>query len=188
MEHHDKGLLEFNGQSLIAHVIDRIKPQVNSLLINANRHFDDYSQFGLPVYSDKIPVSAEQADFKGPLAGLEIGLTHCTTPYLLTVPCDSPFLPLDLAKRLMHALQLQQADGAIACTGDVNHPQNQPVFCLLKTSMQVPVQTYLASGGRKMDGWFSGLTIARVYFEDESGFINLNTPGELQKFSTSSQK
>ncbi|PRC92228.1 molybdenum cofactor guanylyltransferase MobA [Solimicrobium silvestre] len=173
MQNCDKGLQELDGERLIAHVITRLAPQVTSIAISANRNLDEYAKFGYPVWPDISP------DFAGPLAGLESGLTYCQTPYLLTVPCDSPFLPTNLAQRLMNKLQHQQADIAIACTGELAHLQAQPVFCLLKASCLEQLQHYLAGGGRKMDGWYTELTVARVYFEDEAEFRNINTREEL---------
>jgi len=184
MQRRDKGLQELDGKSLVARVIDRLAPQVSNLVINANRHLSVYTRFGFTVYSD-INFSALEGklNYAGPLAGLEVGLIHCKTPYLLTVPCDSPFLPTNLAARLLTALQHQAADIAIACTGEVTHPRTQPVFCLVKSALLEQLQQYLASGGRKMDGWYGQRTVAKVYFPDETEFKNINTVEELQACS-----
>jgi len=183
----DKGLQELDGKSLVAHVVSRLTPQVSTLVINANRHLDEYALFGFDVCSDTNLVAASEPgsefNYRGPLAGLEAGLIHCKTPYLLTVPCDSPFLPTNLAARLLAALQQQEADIAIACTGELKHPRAQPVFCLLKKTLLEQLQQYLASGGRKMDGWYGQLSVARVYFRDEAEFKNINTLEELQACS-----
>lgn len=184
MHNLDKGLQQLSGHSLVEHVIVRLKPQVAALAINANRHLNDYARFGLPIWPDRefhIKSSGE-FNFKGPLAGVEAGLIHCKTPYLLVVPCDSPFLPTDLTKRLMTALL--QADVAVACTGNPNSPRLQPVFCLMKTSMLKQLQQYLHSGGRKMDSWYENASVAKVYFSDESAFRNINTLEELQTCSS----
>ena len=178
MHNLDKGLQQLNGQSLVGHVIAKLKPQVACLAINANRHLDDYARFGLPVWPDSKSRQNEESDFKGPLAGVETGLIHCTTSYLLIVPCDSPFLPLDLARRLMAAIR--HADVAVACTGNPASPKLQPVFCLIKASMHAQLQQYLDSGGRKMDGWYGNAGVAKVHFSDDNAFTNINTLGELQ--------
>lgn len=187
MQHVDKGLQELNGKSLVTHVISRLASQVSTVMINANRHLDEYAKFGLSVFSDARFLSPVNADtdlnYLGPLAGLEAGLSHCKTPYLLTVPCCSPFLPMSLATRLLAAIQEQKADIAIACIGEFTHPRAQPFFCLLKTSLLQQLQQYLNNGGRKMDDWYGQQALARVYFKDETEFRNINTLEELQACS-----
>ncbi len=184
MNNLDKGLQQLDGMSLVEHVIARLKPQVSTLAINANRHLNDYAKFGLPVWSDLEfnPASIGATEFKGPLAGVETGLVHCKTPYLLFVPCDSPFLPTDLAIRLMTALQ--RADVAVACTGESDSLRLQPVFCLIKISMLERLQAYLHSGGRRMDGWYGDASVVKVHFHDDAAFRNINTLEELRACAT----
>ena len=122
----DKGLVPLAGQPMVKHVIARLQPQVQRLLINANQNLDTSAAFGTPVWPDAIP------DFAGPLAGLQTGLMHCETPYLVTAPCDSPFLPTDLVQRLASALQAEDADLAVAGTGEGETRQPHPAFCLAK--------------------------------------------------------
>ncbi|MET3107184.1 molybdopterin-guanine dinucleotide biosynthesis protein A [Oxalobacteraceae bacterium GrIS 2.11] len=179
----DKGLQQLDGMALVERVIQRIKPQVSDLAINANRHLKEYARFGLPVWTDPEAnaESPDESEFRGPLAGVETGLRHCKTPYMLVVPCDSPFLPADLALRLFSALQL--ADIAVACTGNAESPRLQPVFCLIKISMLQQLQAYLDSGGRRMDGWYSDANVAKVHFSDEAAFSNINTFEELRSYS-----
>jgi molybdenum cofactor guanylyltransferase len=188
MNNLDKGLQQLDGLSLVEHVIARLKPQVSNLAINANRHLNDYAKFGLPIWSDLEfnPSSIGASEFKGPLAGVETGLIHCKTPYLLIVPCDSPFLPTDLAIRLITALQ--RSDVAVACTGNPDSPRLQPVFCLIRISMLNQLQEYLHSGGRRMDGWYEDASVVKVYFPDEAAFRNINTLEELRACSTKSTK
>ena len=178
----DKGLQELNGTSLIQHVIVRLKPQVDVVAINANRNLARYSELELPVWPDNgiNECPPDDNDFRGPLAGVETGLRHCRTPYLLTVPCDSPFLPLNLATRLMSTLEEHHADIAVACTEGKNQLRLQPVFCLIHRSLLHQLQSYLNSGGRKMDGWYGDANVAKVVFSNESEFINLNTLEELR--------
>jgi molybdenum cofactor guanylyltransferase len=175
----DKGLQKLDGTCLIEHVIRRFAHQVPNILINANRNQATYAQFGYPVIADV------RINFPGPLAGLEAGLLQCKTAYLLCVPCDAPFLPLDLADRLFKELEKNYADVAVACSGAAQNRCLQPVFCLLKVEHLQLLQSYLNTGGRKMDGWFKPLNMVEVYFENESEFTNLNTLAELSAQSSS---
>jgi molybdopterin molybdotransferase len=179
MGHVDKGLQPFRGATMVAHVLERLAPQVGEVSINANQNLDAYAAFGVPVWPD------ETTGFAGPLAGLEAGLRHCATPYLLSAPCDSPFLPADLAARLFDALQSQGADVALAVTQEAGmRRQPHPVFCLIRTTLLPVLSCYLAEGGRKMDGWYAGLKVAEVLFEDSAAFRNINTLDELHSLDT----
>ena len=169
----DKGLQFFKGKPMVAHVLTRIQPQVDEILINANRSIEDYEKFGFQVIPDAID------GFAGPLAGLHIGMTHATHPLVATVPCDSPFLPLDLIARLTTALHAADAELAVAKTFDQPHP----VFCLVKTSLAPHLQAFLESGQRKIDKWYNTLKIVEVQFNDEeAAFSNINTIDELKSF------
>lgn len=166
----DKGLLPFQGKPMVAHVLQRLRPQVAEILVNANREIDAYAQFGFPVIPDAI------GGYAGPLAGLHCGLSAAHHPLAVTVPCDSPFLPLDLVARLHAALQQNDADLAVARTGDQPHP----VFCLCRTSVLPNLTQFLAGGGRKIDAWYASLNTVEVAFDDEAeAFANINTPEEL---------
>lgn len=174
MQNHDKGLQQLHGINLIEHVLARLTPQVASVLINANRNQANYARLGYPVISDI------RSDFAGPLAGVEAGLAVCKSPFLLTVPCDTPYLPLNLAERLLAALILANADIAMACTGELSALQPQPVFCLLKPAHLSQLQKYLDGGGRKMDAWFGALAVAKVLFTNDAEFTNMNTLEQLK--------
>ena len=166
----DKGLVAFRGRPLVAHVIDRLRPQVDAILVNANRNPEAYGAFGHPVISDEI------AGFAGPLAGFERGLAHAATDLVVTVPCDSPFLPADLVARLRSALEASQADLAVARTGDQPHP----VFCLMRRSVHQSLLAFLGAGERKIDRWYAQLPRVEVSFDDApDAFANINTTGEL---------
>lgn len=171
----DKGLQPLDGLPLVAHVIQRLAPQVGQLMINANQNLPTYQKFSFPVIQDEV------SDFPGPLAGVQAGLHRCTTPYLLTVPCDGPFLPTDLVARLGTALESEDADVAIAVTGEGESQQMQPVYCLMKTALLPQVEGYLQSGKRRVDGWFAPLKVAKVHFDDEAAFRNINTLEELHR-------
>ena len=168
----DKGLIAFKGQPMVAHVIQRLSPQVDEILINANREIETYQSLGFTVITDEI------SDFAGPLAGLHAGMKAAKTEFLLSVPCDSPLLPEDLSQRLMAALELQQADIAVAKTGEQHHP----VFCLCRTSLAQDLEDFLDAGGRKVEGWQKQHAYVEVSFDDNpSAFSNVNTPEELSK-------
>ncbi len=170
----DKGLQPFQGEPMIARVIERFAPQVGALLINANRNRARYETFGYPVVADAIE------GFAGPLAGLHAGLGAARTRYVASVPCDSPFLPLDLVRRLGDALAARRAQVAVARTG----PQAHPVFMLVERSVLPGLEGFLAEGQRKIDAWYSGLVLAEVDFEDEQAFLNINTLAELRQNET----
>ena len=175
----DKGLQKFRGLPMVARVIGRLKPQVDQLIINANQNLDVYRVFGQPVVADTMP------DFAGPLAALQTGLIHCATPYLVTVPCDSPFLPSDLVARLYLELVIHDADVAFATTGSSSDAQSHPVFSLVKTSVLPSLNVFLQAGGRKVDTWHASVKAVAVYFDDDMAFRNINTLEDLTKFEAS---
>lgn len=166
----DKGLVPLQNKPLIQHVIERLSAQVDEIIINANREINQYQSLGYAVWQDEI------ADFLGPLAGIHLGLKHAKHDFLLTVPCDSPLLPLDLAARLMAGLIENNADIAVAaCNGE-----SQPVFCLCKKSVAKSLDDYLSNGGRKVSIWQNSQKTIKVDFSDSSdAFVNLNTFAEL---------
>jgi molybdopterin-guanine dinucleotide biosynthesis protein A len=149
---------------------------VASIAIIANRHLNYYQALGFDVWPDA------QADFAGPLAGFLVGMTHCPHPYLLTVPCDTPFFPLNLAERLVLALQNQRADIAMATAPeDDGVLRRQPVFCVLKVTLKDSLQSFLAHGERKIGAWTALHHTVEVPFEDPLAFRNLNTVEDVQR-------
>jgi molybdopterin-guanine dinucleotide biosynthesis protein A len=171
----DKGLVPFMGKPLIEHAIDRLTPQVASILINANRNQDHYAQYGHAVIADQHP------DFAGPLAGFAAGLEHCKTEYLLSVPCDSPVFPLDLSEQMLETMINAQSDVVYASSTDPSGAiWTQPVFCLMRRSVKKSLQNFLEHEGRKIDRWFETLRSSTVVFIDEAAFANTNTPEELR--------
>lgn len=168
----DKGLQPFRGRPLVAHVIERLAPQVGALLVNANRNRERYEALGATVVADAI------GGFAGPLAGVHAGLLAASTRYLATAPCDSPFLPLDLVERLGAGLIARGARVAVARTGAQPHP----VFLLLDREVLPSLQAFLASGRRKIDAWYAGIELAEVDFDDDDAFRNINTPEELRQY------
>ena len=170
----DKGLIPFHGKPLIESAISRLKPQVSTILINANRSITKYSHYGYPVLMDETP------DFSGPLAGFSVGLKHCKTPYLLTSPCDSPLLPTDLAIRMAAQLEGHDLELVFASSKEEDGKiWSQPVFCLMKSSLQDSLDAFLSKGDLKIDRWFKELRSGTVVFENPQAFANVNTPEEL---------
>lgn len=167
----DKGLRGFRGRPMAAHVIERLAPQVGTLAINANRNFDTWRTFGVPVFPDEV------AGFAGPLAGLHAAMAQAATPWLVTAPCDSPFLPADLVERLTHALARADAQLAVARTADQPHP----VFALVDRSLRPHLEAFLASGRRRFNAWYAPLRVVEVDFADEAAFRNINTADELER-------
>ena len=167
----DKGLVEFLGKPLISHVVQRLKPQVDEILISANREIETYAKFGHTVISDDIK------GFAGPLAGLHKGMQSAQSPYVLTVPCDTPLIPMSLVSRLMQGLTHHDTDVAVAKTGIQAHP----VFCLCRKSLLPHLNDFLQGGGRSFHEWYASLDVMEVLFDDApQAFTNINTPEELR--------
>lgn len=172
MHSEDKGLIQLNNKPMIQHVIDKISPQVNSLLINANRNQMEYERFGHPVIADEL------GGFSGPLAGFSCALNHIDTPFMITMPCDSPFIPEDLVKRMVISMLDNDSDIAVVETNN----RLQPVFCLLKKSLSKSLKEYLEEGERKIDKWFERHNMSIADFSNQSeAFDNINTPEDLNK-------
>ena len=174
----DKGLQQIHGKPMVQQVLDRLQPQVGKVLINANRHLDEYKGFGVPICSDSI------SGYAGPLAGIHAALLQTNTAYLVSVPCDSPLLPNDLVSRLSVAASEHQADAAIVVTGSEEQRQRHPVFLLLKSDLRNSLEHYLNNGGRKVDDWLASLNCVDVPFDDETAFTNVNTPEDIQALIT----
>jgi molybdopterin-guanine dinucleotide biosynthesis protein A len=165
----DKGLQLLRGKPMAAWAIERLAPQVDEIVVNANQNLEAYAAFGHRVVPDAI------GGFAGPLAGLHAGLTAVSHPFAVTVPCDSPFLPADLVARLRGALG--EHDLAVAKTGAQAHP----VFSLVRRSVRAHLQDFLSGGGRKIDAWYASLKVVEVPFDDEAdAFRNINTREELR--------
>lgn len=168
----DKGLIPLNGRPLIEYVIEALAPQVGSIVINANRNIDRYRSYGYPVIQDQL------ADYPGPLAGMLAALEQIQTGYLLCVPCDGPWLPAELAERLLAAMLDSAAE--ISCVHDGK--RLHPVYALLATSLRQPLAKYIDQGGRGVQRWFKSRNLVQVDFSDcPELFLNINTADELQR-------
>jgi len=170
----DKGLQTHRGIPLAMHALMRPEPQVGQIMLNANRNLGAYDAFGVPVWPDALP------DYAGPLAGFLAGLERCETPYLVTVPCDTPNFPLDLVQRLTAALVAQDAEIAMAATRSADGTQVQPVFCLMQAGLMESLVRFTQTGQRKIDRWTAQHRCVEVAFDDEAAFFNVNTLQELQ--------
>jgi molybdopterin-guanine dinucleotide biosynthesis protein A len=169
----DKGLQLHLGIPLAQHALNRLRPQVGTLMLNANRNLETYQAMGAAVWPDEPP------DFSGPLAGMLAGLSHCSTPYLATVPCDSPNFPSDLVIRLAQGMIENRVGMATAYTQAEEELRAQPVFCLMKTSLRDSLREFIESGERKTGLFAARHGGARVVFTDSAAFANANTPSEL---------
>jgi molybdopterin-guanine dinucleotide biosynthesis protein A len=166
----DKGLQPLRGKPMAQWALERLAPQVDEVLINCNQNLDAYARFGHRLIPDEI------GGFAGPLAGLHAGLKAASTSLVVTVPCDSPFLPADLVSRLKD--RLGENDLAVAKTGHQAHP----VFSLVRSQVAPNLEAFLRSGGRKIDAWYASLRTVEVSFDDEAdAFRNINTLEELGK-------
>uniref|UniRef100_E6QQA9 Putative molybdopterin-guanine dinucleotide synthase protein A MobA n=1 Tax=mine drainage metagenome TaxID=410659 RepID=E6QQA9_9ZZZZ len=165
----DKGLVLLHGHTLIARMLDRITPQVDEMLISANRNIETYARFDYPVLVDGIN------NFAGPLAGLYRAMMEATHPLVLAVSCDTPFLPDNLATRLLTNLLENDADIAIPFAGGRTHQ----VVCLCRRTILMDLDQYLRHGGRRVDEWQGRNRRIEVLFDDPDAFANINTQEEL---------
>jgi len=178
----DKGLQKFNGTPLALHALMRLQLQegqhIGELMINANRNLGAYEAFGVPVWPDTL------SDYAGPLAGFLTGLERAETPFLLTVPCDTPRFPLDLAQRLAEAFDDPATEIAMASAPENgSEPRPQPLFSLMRVELLESLAAFTQGGGRKIDRWTDQHRTVLVPFDrpgdDPLAFFNTNTLDEL---------
>jgi len=163
----DKGLQWLHGRPLIAWVLDVVRNQSDEVLVSANGGRDEYAEFGCPVIADRIPGWA------GPLAGLQSALRSAHHDVVVSVPCDTPFLPNDLVARLYAAIG--NAEAAVA----VVEGRRQPTVALYRKSVLPKLEAYLKGGERKVAGWLDTLQVSEVVFDKADAFININSLEEL---------
>ena len=180
----DKGLQNFNGTPLTLHTLMRLQMQeaepLSQIMVVANRNLSAYESFGVQVWPDSTD------GFAGPLAGFLTGLERCETDLLLTVPCDSPLFPLNLAQRLLDTLVSEEADIAVAAAREEDGSvRAQPVFCLMRVNLLESLVKFMQSGGRKIDAWTALHKTVLVPFDsadvDPRAFFNANTLEELHR-------
>ncbi len=168
----DKGLVPLRGRPLVEYVIEALRPQVVPMLISANRNRETYAAYGIPVVVDTVD------EYFGPLAGMLAAMRAATTEFILTVPCDSPAPPPDLAARLGAVVAQARTDVCVVSVGG----RMQPVFALLRRACADRLQEYLASGGREVGEWMRREHAAVADFSDQAdAFANINTAAELQR-------
>ena len=175
----DKGLQNFNGVPLALHTLLRLQPQVGVVMVNANRNLAAYESFGVPVWPDALP------DYAGPLAGFLTGLEQSDTPWVVTVPCDTPRFPEDLVARLAEAAEREDAEIAMAGAREADGElRAQPVFCLLRHELLESLVQFTHGGGRKIDAWTAKHRTVVVPFDrpgdDPRAFFNANSLAELR--------
>ena len=168
----EKALVPWAGRPLLAHVLERLAPQVGALALNVNREAARYAGFGLPLWPDA------DDSLSGPLAGWLAALGRIDSEWLLSVPCDSPLLPADLATRLAEPLAGPVAPPlAMATTAD----GPQPVFALLHRSLAPALAAALAAGERGVQRFARAQGAAEVRFDDASAFADADTPEDLTR-------
>lgn len=166
----DKGLIKVAGLTMVEHVVRGLRPQVASILINANRNQTDYA-----ALTQCQVVGDDVEGFAGPLAGMASLMAAAQTPAVLCVPCDSPLVDANLAGRLAAGAEAAQADIAVAHDGK----RLQPVFALIRTRLRDSVLDFLHRGERKIDLWYASQKMVPVDFSDSPDmFLNINTPEE----------
>lgn len=172
MEGRDKGLQLLGEKPLVEHILERLTPQIHNISINANRNQDAYAQWGYPVFSDELP------DFQGPLSGMLTALSRAETDFVLFVPCDTPFFPLNLLEKLKSAVKNHRTLLAYACDEEREHP----TFCLMSVSLKDKLRDYLASGERRLLQFMRENGGISVQFDANEGqFLNFNTLDDLQE-------
>ena len=161
----DKGLVELNGVTMCKIVIDLLQPQVSEVLVNANRNLGVYTNYGVRVVQDKTP------GYLGPLAGLASAMNVATTPWIITVPCDGPFLNRDYVARMISMID-EDVEIVVAKDSD----RMQPTYILAKIKLLDSLNRFLCSGERKIDRWFVKHHYAEADFSDTPDcFLNINT-------------
>lgn len=167
----DKGLIALAGRPLIAWVLDRIAPQVGEVVISANRHRETYAEFGHPVVAD------DHADYRGPMAGIAAAGAQARGEWLLAVPCDAPFLPADLGRRLLdRAIESNSRLVRAADSGQIHYTS-----FLFQRSLLADLAAHVADGRLKLQDWQAEHGAETVTFADAGAFLNVNTPDDLAR-------
>jgi molybdenum cofactor guanylyltransferase/molybdopterin-guanine dinucleotide biosynthesis protein MobB len=171
----DKGLINYQGRAMVRHAVQAMRPQVDTLIINANRNIDQYQQLGYPVIADSIE------GFHGPLAGMLTAMENTDADYILTAPCDCPSISPQLRRRMLETLLMTGSELAVATDGE----RMQPVFSLIPTRLKADLREFLEQGERKIDRWLTQYKLAEVDFSDEpETFVNFNQPEDWQASPT----
>lgn len=168
----DKGLVPLAGRPMVEYVLDALRPQVEAIIVNANRNAERYAVYGHSVVPDTV------SGYLGPLAGIASALPHVASEFLVTVPCDAPLLAADLVHRLHDVCLARGADLALASDGR----RSQPLFLLLRVAVAPALQDYLQAGGRKVETWLAQMRAITVDCSDVADtFVNINDAGERRR-------
>lgn len=171
-----KGRVPLREKALIAHVLDRLAPQVPEVMISANG--SEYDDIGLHVVADLF--HDDIGGRAGPLAGLHAGLVACESQWLVTAPCDTPFLPLDLVERMVAARSACHQSRLFVAES----PRGlEPGFLLCHVGLADELGAWLAAGGRKAKAWLAENSAQAVEFPEAHCFANINTPEDLANYA-----
>lgn len=170
----DKGLQMLHGKPLISWVLGAVRQESAEVLINANSAADNrareaYAGFGYPVIADQLP------DWQGPLAGLHTALLSAKNDYVMTVPCDTPFLPPNLLSQMQRGLLAQGVEASVAVAGG----RRQPAIALYHKNVLPKLEDYMGAGGRKVNDWLDCLQLSEMVFDNAAEFDNINTQEDL---------
>ncbi len=167
----DKGLIEFNGKALVKILIEKLEQQAVTIIVNANRNQQRYQAFGCPVVSDQL------TDYQGPLAGFASAMNAVDTDFIVTLPCDSPFLVTDYVSRFINSHEQNDSPVHVAYDGE----RLQPVHAMISVGLLPSLNKFLDSGDRKIDRWYAQHDFAQTSFSDCADmFRNINTPSDQQ--------
>lgn len=167
----DKGLIQLGGESITARITQQLAPQVDELIINANRNLEQYAALGYAVVSDSL------GDYQGPLAGMAAGFSYIRSQWMITAPCDGPFIANDYASRMLSQAKYDSSRIVVATDGI----RLQPVYALIHRTLASSLNEFLQTGGRKIDRWYTQHGYSEVPFSDHEMFTNINTPQHLQE-------
>lgn len=167
----DKGLQLLQGRALIDWVFDAVRRDSEEVVVNANDTQSAYAHFGCHVIADLIP------DWPGPLAGLHAALEYASTDDVMTVPCDTPFLSIDLIARLAEAKNLTKSEAVVAVVAGYR----QPTIVLYNKSVLPKLIVYLGSGKHKVNDWLNTLRLSEVVFDNAAEFDNINSHEDLDR-------
>lgn len=175
----DKGLVAFKDKTLVETVIDAIEPQVDKIVVSANRSLENYRALGFDVVTDKMQ------GYPGPLVGIMSAMSVTDADLFVTAPCDSPYVGKDYVRKLYQAFV---DNPSLRCAAAVSQGYKQPVFMMIRKETEKDIETFLAKGEHRVRGWLESMHVQWVEFDDLSEFDNFNTMEELQSSVLQRQK
>ena len=170
MNYEDKGLMKYNGISVLSRIIKLSSKYSNDVFIIANNNMKDYEKLHPYLYSDILD------NFQGPLSGIYTALSKCKNSYVIVLPCDGPFIKEEYFEKLINSGINQPI--LVAKTGD----RLQPVYARLDASLKEDLRVFLETGERKIDKWYTSCGYKEIFFEqDDEMFININSKEDIEK-------